>query len=116
MTDWPDTLPQRFLRNGLSETLADNVIRSQVDRGPAKVRRRTISNVRQLSASMRMSHAEWSTFLTFYMDILKQTLPFNMPDPFDENATITVRFVSVPRKTYFSPGAVRVDMSLEIMS
>lgn len=115
MTDWPETLPQRFLRNGLSETLADNTIRSQVDRGPAKVRRRTIANVRQLSASMHMTHAQWTEFFSFYMNTLKQTLPFNMPDPFDESATIAVRFVSVPRKTYFSPGAVRADFSLEII-
>ena len=116
MAEWPSDLPDRWLRSGLSESLADNTIRSQVDRGPAKVRRRTIAGVRTVSGSMHMTHAQWDTLVNFYNDTVKGTIEFAMPDPFDEEDTVQVRFTAAPRKSYFSPGAVRVDLAIEIMT
>lgn len=43
---WPQTLPWRPLLDGYNETLPELTIRTQMDVGPAKVRRRTTANVR----------------------------------------------------------------------
>ncbi len=46
MATWPATLPAPAL-SSLRETPPDNLIRTQMDKGPAKVRRRTTANVRR---------------------------------------------------------------------
>lgn len=115
MTDWPSGLPSRWLRSGLSESLADNTIRSQVDRGPAKVRRRTVAKTRTISGQMHMTHAEWDILDDFFLNTVKETLPFNIADPFKDGDVLQVRFTSPPRRSYFAPGAVKVDLSLERM-
>ena len=40
MTAWPSSLPDHVLQQGHNESLANVTSRSQMDAGPAKVRRR----------------------------------------------------------------------------
>lgn len=115
MPTWPETLPQRFLKDSVTETLGDNVLRSQPDQGPAKMRRRTITNTVRLTGAMAMTHSQWDTFLSFYQDTLGEVLSFDMPTPFDEEEMHSVRFTAAPQRVPLSPARVRVQMELEIM-
>lgn len=115
MEVWPETLPQRWLRNGLSVQESDNVIRSQVDRGPALTRRRSLVTIERYSGSMRMTHAQYATLQDFYKNTVKSVLPFTMPHPFNEEETVEATFLQPPGRSYFSPGAYKVDLVIEVI-
>ncbi|MBU1567721.1 MAG: hypothetical protein KJ630_19115 [Proteobacteria bacterium] len=66
MATWPATLPQVPLVNGYSEKPANNSIRSKMDVGPAKSRRRISAGVREHKASYLLTSAQLTTFETFY--------------------------------------------------
>lgn len=93
MATWPGSLPQAFQHRSLQLGIADNRLRSAVDVGPAKVRRRSSLNVAALGGDMVMTAAQKATFETFVNSTLGGgTLPFDFPDPDDSGSTIDVRF------------------------
>lgn len=76
---WPASLP--FLNTGWTMTPADNVLRSQPERGPAKTRRKTSSKTKNYSGSIFLTSSELDTFLEFAEDTLKDcALSFSYPD------------------------------------
>ncbi len=52
---WPAELPQRVLASGYSESLGDGRLRTQMETGPMKVRRRFSAVARPIAASFRVS-------------------------------------------------------------
>ncbi len=91
MPTWPLTLPQSFLVNGLREEGTDNVIRSPIDTGPAKTRRRYSAKTKPIQGSMLMTQAQYLIFKTFYEDTIADgALEFDMPDDV-EGGTMTVK-------------------------
>lgn len=115
MTDWPATLPQRFLTADYSDTLPDNVIITQMDAGPPKRRRKTTANIRTLSGSMIMTADQWDDLVAFFQDTVKETLPFNLPEPGnDETGTLEVVFSRPPQRQYFGPGRWRAALRFEV--
>lgn len=58
MPTWPSTLPQAPLAQGFAETPPNNLRRSEMDKGPAKVRRYTTRGVREFSMSFRLTQAQ----------------------------------------------------------
>lgn len=117
MTDWPTDLPQAFLRDGFGKKAADNIIRSPMAVGPAKIRRRSTAGVGEYNGSFRMTEAQLQTFEAFWVSDLKQgSLTFRIPAPFSAapGGTALVRF----KEPYsVSPMGVdwRVGMVLEIL-
>lgn len=92
---YPSSLPTNFQTQGYKETGADNQLRSNMDVGPAKVRRRTTTQVRTIVGSFFLTPAQYATFKTFYeTDTAYGTLPFDFTDPHG-NAN-EYRFVSPP--------------------
>lgn len=90
---WPESLPQVPEIAGYSEGLGKQVIRTDMDAGPAKVRRRTTANVRPLSVQYTLTTAQLDIFIAFWTDDCQGgALPFQMRDPRDANGTILVRF------------------------
>lgn len=112
--DWPETLPQLLSASDFTHTLADNVLATEMDVGPPKRRLRSLANEAPLAGSMIMTSAQWADLETFYIDTVSGVLPFNFPDPDDDEETIEVIFAAPPGRRYSSPGKWRVSLQLRI--
>ncbi|MBX4884046.1 hypothetical protein HJA90_10670 [Rhizobium bangladeshense] len=111
---WPATLPQAFLKDGYSEEEADNLLASNVSVGPAKVRRRTTSDVYPITGSMMMSEAQRQIFRSFVQaDTKDRAIAFTFPDPHGGSALL-VRMRQPP--SYAAIGiSWRVQIALEVL-
>jgi hypothetical protein len=90
---WPGTLPASP-NYGWVETKLSNVVRSETDAGPAKVRRRYTRANRKMSLSMHLTTAQVATLDTFHTTTLADgTLRFDFVHP-RTGATNSVRFAS----------------------
>jgi len=79
---WPSTIPQRPSPNGYSESPGKNTIRSQMDTGPSKQRRRSTAAARPITCSFEMTAAEVATFEDFFLNTLNDgSLAFNWKNP-----------------------------------
>jgi len=77
---WPATLPTKFNETDYTEGVANNLLRSQMDYGPAKIRRRTSANPRPVSGSMQMTNEQLEDLITFVdTTTLGGSLPFDFP-------------------------------------
>lgn len=114
MVDWPTTLPQCFTMDGFGLESADNLIASETSVGPAKIRRRTTSNVQKISGTMVMDDIQLSIFRAFVSnDIKDRSLTFNFPDPFG-GTDLLVRMPNTYKVSVF--GLIwKVQFDLEIL-
>jgi len=79
---WPISLPQRPLADGYSEQPPNLVVRSPMDVGPAKVRRRTTAGVTRLQMAFHLTPAQLATFRGFLAnDIQDRALAFTWAHP-----------------------------------
>ena len=102
MPAWPSDLPQRPLVEGFSETAPTLTVRSPMDVGPAKVRRRVTAGVTQLKCAFRLSTTQRASLLTFWQTTLAGgALSFTWTHPIS-GAAITCRIVEPPA---FTPAA-----------
>jgi hypothetical protein len=84
MTDiyWPDALPAEFLADGFSKQPRSNVIRTQMDAGPKKTRRRYTGRAVNYTGKQRFNTDELIVFEQFYHTVLADgALRFNFDDP-----------------------------------
>lgn len=89
---WPLTLPQSFLVEGFTQEATDNVIKSAMESGPSKARRRYTATTQPFTGKMILSLAQYDIFRDFYRDDLQDgALTFTMPDDV-EGGTMEVRF------------------------
>lgn len=115
MAAWPTTLPAP-LSNTLKETPPDNALRSSMDKGPAKVRRRTTANVRPLSFEMACDTDQLNTLDDFYVN---ET--FSGVDQFDykhprTGQIVSARFTGPPNYADMNTGRLyNVAIQLEIL-
>lgn len=112
---WPGTLPQYVLEAGYQETLEDQTVESQMDTGPAKVRRRFTNSVRRFQVTIQCDQAQADTFETFYNTTLAGgSLPFEWVHP-RTRAVRTFRFKKPPPQVSVSGGGaiVRFTFALE---
>lgn len=114
MPTWPATLPYPAL-NTLKESPPKNVLRTQMDKGPDKVRRRTTANVRPLSFTLKLTPAQVETLDTFFV-----TTTSSGADEFDyihprTGASVTARFVSEPDYAESEGVIYNCSISLEIL-
>lgn len=114
MAVWPVTLPEYWQVSGFKETGADNTIRTRMDVGPAKVRRRTATNIRTVSGRMWLTNAQYTIMRTFYeTDTLYGSDTFTMDDVHGTNRTW--RFTKPPEYTTVGPNNWQVTLNLEEM-
>ena len=79
---WPDVLPSDFLADGLSIKPQSNVIRTKMDAGPNKARRRYTARTVLFSGRQRFDDDEFAIFEQFYKTVLADgVLRFNYKDP-----------------------------------
>ena len=114
MAVFPTSLPAPAL-NTLRETPPKHTIRSQMDKGPEKIRRRTTANVRMLSFTLRLTPAQLQILDDFFVDDV-----FSGADEFDythprTGDAVTARFASEPSYSEQEGVIYNVEISLEIL-
>lgn len=113
MPSWPASLPQNFLAEGFSIRAPDNLIRSNNDVGPAKLRRRSTSAVTEISGTLRMSEAQWSMFQAFYeTDLAYGAVSFDWVDPIDQVTAKEFRIRDHNLSTNGASNFVRLDLEM----
>lgn len=96
MSTWPATLPQRPLVDGWSEAFADTGIRTSMDVGPAKTRRRTSAGEKKYEVSFYMTSAQVDILETFYStNLASGTIEFTWNHPRTGNSE-SWRFTGPP--------------------
>lgn len=94
--DWPMTLPQAPVQDGYQESPANNTIRTSMDVGPAKVRRRQTVGVRTLQCTYELSQAQVQILDDFFVSYTASgAVPFNLPHP-RTGALVPARFAEPP--------------------
>lgn len=113
MTTWPGTIPNEFEREGYQEGFANNVIKSNVDSGPPKRRRRTSANIKTLQGRIQMTTAETELLETFFYDTVGEANEFDFTHPRKET-TISVVFSEPPTLVQIGPDLWSVSIKLEV--
>lgn len=110
MPDWPVSLPQSLPLN-VQETSVDGRIRSEMDAGQPKVRRRYTAEVKhyQIDGSrFVLDEAQRDDLEDFYITTLKLgTLQFTWDEPWSGAGARTFRFVERPQYTVITAGPSR---------
>lgn len=110
MATWPTTFCP--LAGSYQETPPNNTIRTSMDRGPDKVRRRTTANVRPVSFKMLLNKTQVAQLDDFYNEDT-----FSGADPFDfthprTGASVQARFVNPP--AYQDRGAAMYEAAVQL--
>lgn len=120
MPAFPNTLPELSVAS-FQEQIGDGVIRSVMDVGPAKVRRRSSAVVHGLTGDLAgLTDSQVSTLMTFYTTTLSGgVLAFDLTHP-RTGATVQARFVSPPTIRPLTPRAsptprFTATLSLEVL-
>jgi hypothetical protein len=115
MATWPESLPDYLMQGGYSEKLPNNVIRTKMDIGPAKMRRRSTAAPRPIMGQMHMSKAQVATFDTFYeTTLLSGSLRFDWVNPRTQTSK-EFRFLEPPIYSAMGQDYV-VSLKLEQMN
>lgn len=113
MATWPTTLPQELPEDSFSLSLPDNLIRTNMSYGPAKVRRRTTSNVTKVSGQLILSAIDLTAFQTFYVTTITYgAISFTFPTHPITGVSCTMRFTEPPK--YSPAGGEYTNVSLEL--
>lgn len=116
MAAWPGTLPQVPLADGFSESHPELAIRTNMDVGPAKVRRRQTAGVITMTCNFRLTTAQRATLVTFWQTtIAGGASTFTWVHPIT-SAAITCRMVNPPQFTPLSRGLYwRASLVIEVL-
>lgn len=112
---WDSALPQVMELNDYTGSFEDNLIQSDPDMGPSKVRRRYTAGVKPLSGVVIMNKTQFGVFKTFYTStLLSGALRFSWTEPPFHTEPCEMRFTEVPSWTMVGDH-YRVSISLEIL-
>lgn len=79
---WPTTLPQKLMTDGHGQSLPDVILKTSMEAGPAKRRRRCTAGVSPVEGHQYMTSAQLDTLVTFYnTTLLGGSLRFEWVDP-----------------------------------
>jgi len=111
---WPTTLPNLEI-GGFSIAGASNLLRSNMDAGPAKQRRRFTWGPRPVTGRVTLDDTQMTAFLTFYRNsLLDGAVRFEWTDPIT-GATAEFRFTSRYEATKRGARLFSVELPLEIL-
>jgi hypothetical protein len=114
MTTWPATLPAPLI-NTFQEAMPDNLIRTQMDKGPAVVRRRTTANVKAIGYDMILTSSQMDDLDTFFNTTAASGVDaFTYTHP-RTGDTVSARFASPPNVSDVNGIAWRVSVALEVL-
>jgi len=110
---WPPLLQQLLNEQEFGIQKGDTTIRSDMDVGPQKVRRRFTKSVDDFSCSVFLTTVQWTLFETFFNTILGGgTLPFVFNHPISQIPT-RFRFKGQPAYRSIGGGNYTVSMVWE---
>ncbi len=114
MPVWPTSLPQSPLQDSYRETAADNTIRTTMEQGPAKLRRRATSAVSKLAIGFILSPAQMNTLQSFYTSGTSGgIIPFTFPHPRTGNS-VSCRMTAPPSIAAIG-GYFKVALEMEVL-
>lgn len=112
---FPPAIEQCFLIAGYMQQGESNVIRSGVEVGPAKLRRRYTMPIRNVKASMKLTTDELRIFDTFFHSVLMSGVKrFLFADPVSGTQK-EYRFIDPPVYSPISEEFWSIEMSLEMV-
>lgn len=112
---WPMELPQDVLIEGYDEKFSSQTIRTTMETGPAKVRRRTSAGVRSLSVSIDLSRDQADLLDAFYHVTLQGgALAFEWRHPRTQSPCV-MRLVDPPSTKPLSGKLWIGKLSLEVL-
>lgn len=111
---WPTTLPVELLMRGYNQTAADVTLRSSVDAGPAKIRRRFTAGVQPITGNLILSGTELGYLRTFFdTTLLGGSLRFTWREPV---TLVSKEFrFTAPLKWTCDNGYYDVSLELEML-
>lgn len=110
MAVWPSTITIR--RDGFTETPPKRQLRSNMEVGPDKIRRRSSAAIRPVTIQLLLNDSQLDTFDTFYLD--NDAVPFDFVNP-RTGVTHSARFTDDP-PTYSSNETLwDVKVSMELL-
>ena len=116
MAVWPVTLPTQVSWTGYQGAPRDNRIRTQMEAGPPKMRRRFRAGIETITCGQTaLTKAQITTLQGFYETTLQGgTLPFDWVHPLTQAAT-SFRFAVPPSWQGRGPDAFDATYGLEIL-
>jgi hypothetical protein len=113
--DWPVGLPQKMNQESYSRALGSNVLRSPMEVGPAKARKRSSCVIEPMAGQIFIEKVQLPILKTFWKTTLKDgALRFNWVSQDDLVIPIEVRFTKPPSWAPAGKGYL-VDLELEIL-
>jgi hypothetical protein len=110
---WPATLQQKVNEANFGNEFGDTVLKSDMDIGPAKLRRRFTRGFDTFTTSIELTTAQYTLFRNYYYTSLNGgVLPFQFDHPITKTPS-EFRFGAVPRVTSLGGGIFRVAMVWE---
>lgn len=107
MAAWPASLPQTPLLQGFSEGMPDTTLRTQMDAGPGKTRKRFSAGIKLFQFELILTADQAATFDTFFRtDTADGALPFDWKNPRTDVA-VSFRMVTPP-----PPALVSIDKDI----
>lgn len=114
---WPPSLPQGP-QKGFTESIAANIIRTPMDSGIAKIRRRS-ARPSTMSLTFLMTTVQVETLRVFVMDTLKGSRRFGFTHPrtgnIEEVRVVPSNEGELYSLQYAAPGFYYVKLQLEIL-
>lgn len=115
MAGWPSGLPDYLQIDSANLTYGDGTIRSSMDVGPAKVRRRTSSAPDLVTGTQYLNATQVGTLQSFFKTTCAYgSLSFDWKHPVTRSAAV-MRFVSPPSLTPIGGNLWRAEYVLEIL-
>jgi len=116
MASWPSTLYGCILKEGYTEQVPDNLLRTSMDKGqPDKVRRRSTANVRKFTCSMFFNSTKLAAFETFYNTTIHNGADsFDWKHPTTQDTISSARIVGAPQYASRGNGTV-VTLNIEAL-
>jgi hypothetical protein len=113
MAEWPSTLPNKMQLGSFAQESELNVIRTDMDVGPAKLRRRVKTGYRVIEGDVILTQDQLLSFISFFENDVKEgSLPFTWIDPIFETVE-TFRFTKSPSWSPYGQ-YFRVSLPLEM--
>lgn len=114
MITWPESLQQLLNEAGFAQSFGETVIRTDMDIGPAKTRRRFTRGIDTFTSTIDLERDLYQTFRDFYDTTLNGgTLYFEFEHPITGDLE-EFRFTAPPTISPLGGRYFRINMSWEI--
>lgn len=112
---WPASLPPKLDREEFEETFPETTLRTQMDIGPAKARRRFTAQVSPIRGSIVLTQDQAAALRAFYVDtVAGGASRFNWTHP-RTGAPCEMRFTAAPKLVNLGGAVWKASLQLEVM-